>query len=247
MVDRGAKGILITPGDSKADRAGDQEGARRGRDRDRARHADRAESAANALFATDNFKAGELIGKYAKAKATKGKHGEDRDARPAAGLSVGALRHNGFLKGFGIKEQRRRRSSATANAEGQTRPRPDGDGELPAEEPGHQRRLHDQRADRGRRVTALKDAGKAKGDDHRLGRRRLRRRSRNVKAGVIDATSQQYPLKMASLGVAGGRRLAKAGKKPSGYTDTGVNLITDEAVEGRAPPRTRLRPENCWG
>ena len=30
---------------------------------------------------------------------------------------------------------------------------------------------------------------------------------RNVKAGVIDATSQQYPLLMASKGVAGGRQL----------------------------------------
>ena len=55
---------------------------------------------------------------------------------------------------------------------------------------------------------------------------------RNVKAGVIAATSQQYPLKMASLGVAAVVRYAKTGKKVSGYTDTGVNLITKKPVAG---------------
>ena len=54
---------------------------------------------------------------------------------------------------------------------------------------------------------------------------------RNVRAGVIDATSQQYPLKMASLGVAAVVRFAKTGAKVSGYTDTGVNLIS-KAVSG---------------
>ena len=43
---------------------------------------------------------------------------------------------------------------------------------------------------------------------------------RNVRAGVIDATSQQYPLKMAALGVTAVVNYAKGGKKPSGYTDT---------------------------
>ena len=38
---------------------------------------------------------------------------------------------------------------------------------------------------------------------------------RNVKAGVIAATSQQYPLKMASLGVDAGVEYAKTGKKVS--------------------------------
>ena len=51
---------------------------------------------------------------------------------------------------------------------------------------------------------------------------------RNVKAGVIAATSQQYPLKMASRGVQAVVNFAKTGKKVSGYTDTGVNLITDK-------------------
>src|SRR5205814_2223745 len=55
---------------------------------------------------------------------------------------------------------------------------------------------------------------------------------RGVKAGQIAATSQQYPLKMASMGVAAVVRYAKTGAKPHGYTDTGVTLITNKPVAG---------------
>ncbi len=54
----------------------------------------------DALFATDNFKAGLLIGQYAKAVMG--------DEEPiiatidgSTGVSVSVLRHNGFLAGFG--------------------------------------------------------------------------------------------------------------------------------------------------
>ena len=54
-----------------------------------------------------------------------------------------------------------------------------------------------------------------------------------IKPGMIAATSQQYPLKMAALGVEKGAAAARGGKKPSGYTDTGVTLITDKPDGGR--------------
>src|SRR5512146_2100333 len=50
--------------------------------------------------------------------------------------------------------------------------------------------------------------------------------------GQIAATSQQYPLKMASLGVDALYKFATSGTKPTGYTDTGVTLITDKAQGG---------------
>ena len=60
--------------------------------------------AADALFATDNFKAGELIGQWAK-----GTLGDKAGSAKIATLdltpnqpSVDYLRHNGFLTGFGI-------------------------------------------------------------------------------------------------------------------------------------------------
>ena len=51
--------------------------------------------------------------------------------------------------------------------------------------------------------------------------------------GKIAATSQQYPLKMASLGVEALVNFAKTARRPSGYTDTGVTLITDKAADRR--------------
>src|SRR5262249_32918169 len=70
---------------------------------------------------------------------------------------------------------------------------------------------------------------------------------RNVKAGVIDATSQQYPLKMASLGVDAVVKYAKGGAKASGYTDTGVNLIAKKAVEGVPSKSVAYGLANCGG
>jgi fructose transport system substrate-binding protein len=70
---------------------------------------------------------------------------------------------------------------------------------------------------------------------------------RNVKAGAIAATSQQYPLKMAALGVEAGVTYANTGKKVSGYTDTGVTLITDKPMQGVPSKDTKFGLESCWG
>ena len=61
------------------------------------------------------------------------------------------------------------------------------------------------------------------------------------------ATSQQYPLKMASMGVEAGLEYAKSGKKVSGYTDTGVTLIADKAVAGVDSKDTKVGTDLCWG
>ena len=70
---------------------------------------------------------------------------------------------------------------------------------------------------------------------------------RNVKAGVIQATSQQYPLKMAALGVAAGVDYATKGTKVSGYTDTGVTLIADKAQPGVESKDSKVGESLCWG
>ena len=58
-----------------------------------------------------------------------------------------------------------------------------------------------------------------------------------VKSGVIGATSQQYPLKMAELGVQAIYDLATTGAKPAvteglDFYNTGVALVTDKAATG---------------
>jgi fructose transport system substrate-binding protein len=70
---------------------------------------------------------------------------------------------------------------------------------------------------------------------------------KNVGAGVIAATSQQYPLKMAAMGVEAGVEYAKSGKKPSGYTDTGVTLIAAKALPGVDSSDVKTGADLCWG
>ena len=70
---------------------------------------------------------------------------------------------------------------------------------------------------------------------------------RHVKAGEIAATAQQYPLKMASMGVVAGVEYAKTAKKVSGYTDTGVTLISDKPMAGVDSKDTKFGLQNCWG
>jgi fructose transport system substrate-binding protein len=70
---------------------------------------------------------------------------------------------------------------------------------------------------------------------------------KDVAAGKIAATSQQYPLKMAALGVEAGVEHARTGRKPRGYTDTGVALITAKPLAGVDSKDTRVGAELCWG
>ena len=77
---------------------------------------------------------------------------------------------------------------------------------------------------------------------------------KNVQAGVIGATSQQYPLKMASMAMEAIEKFAKTGKKPDsrpqacGFFDTGATLVTDKPVDGVPSIDSRRRAlKLCWG
>jgi len=62
----------------------------------------------------------------------------------------------------------------------------------------------------------------------------------------IDATAQQSPLRMAILGVDAVAAYARDGKKASGYTDTGVNVIAAKAVSSVASEGVEYGLANCW-
>ena len=73
-----------------------------------------------------------------------------------------------------------------------------------------------------------------------------------VADGVIDATSQQYPLKMAELGVAAIADVARGGEKPEpseglDFFDTGVALVTDTPADGVESIDTAEAADICWG
>ncbi|MGB5936273.1 MAG: substrate-binding domain-containing protein [Ornithinimicrobium sp.] len=73
-----------------------------------------------------------------------------------------------------------------------------------------------------------------------------------VASGVIGATSQQYPLDMASKGVEAIDSIARGGEAPEtteglDFFDTGAKLVTDAPVEGVESIDTTEGTELCWG
>jgi fructose transport system substrate-binding protein len=73
-----------------------------------------------------------------------------------------------------------------------------------------------------------------------------------VSKKVIGATSMQFPLKMAQLGVEAIAKYAKDGTKPEttagkDFVDTGVQLITDDPQTGVEAKDSAWGKQNCWG
>lgn len=212
-------------------------------------------------FATDNFEAGILIGKWAA--ATLG--AEAANAKIAMlninkdNISVDVQRNTGFLTGFGItvpdltvmdSEDDPRvigHESSDANPEGGLRAMetllakdPDINVVYTINEPAAEGAYQ-----------ALKNAGKegqaiiVSVDGGCPG-------VASVKSGVIGATSQQYPLLMASKGIEAIAAFAKDGTKPAAsdgltFFNTGVNLVTDKPAEGVPSIDSTKGTELCWG
>jgi len=253
MIAAGAKTILITPNDSKAIVPAIKKARDKGVLVIALDSPTDPVDGVDALFATDNYKAGELIGQYAKA-AFAGKPAKIVTLDLFPGHPVGAQRHNGFLKGFGLTAPDAKSNdlgksvevvcmadSFGDQAKGQTamenclQKNPDVNLVYTINEPAA-----------AGAYKALKSAGKEKGvmivsvDGGCQG-------IKDVGAGVIAATSQQYPLKMAAMGVEAGVEYAKSGKKAAGYTDTGVTLISGKAVAGVDSKDVKTGTQLCWG
>jgi len=259
LISAGAKGFMITPNDSKAIVPS----------LDKARQAGlmvvaldtqtEPADAADVTYATDNFLAGELIGKWAAAKF-KGKDAKIAmlDLSPE-GVSVDWQRDQGFLTGFGIDVGDKTKIGDESDPRIVGHDVTDG-----AEEGGRTAMENLLQKDPNINLVytinepaaagayeALKAAGKQKDvtivsvDGGCPG-------VTNVKKGIIGATSQQYPLKMAERGVEAIVDFAKNGDKPkpSGgkdFINTGVTLITDDPAEGVPSKDTKFGLANCWG
>jgi fructose transport system substrate-binding protein len=248
MTTQGAKGVLIVPADSKAIVPAIKKARDAGVIVIALDTPTEPQSAVDALFATDNLRAGELIGQYAKAKAKQmGITPKIATIDLQPGISVGVLRHNGFLKGFGVKEGD---PSIVGGAptEGDVAKGQSGMETLLQKDPGINVIYSINEPSGFGAAQALKAAGKNPKDFILVsvdgGCDAIKR---GIKTGVIDATSQQYPLKMAALGVQKIAAAARGGAKPTGYTDTGVNLITNEPIKGVASKDAAFGTANCWG
>ena len=244
MISAGVKGILITPNNS----TGVLGAVKKARDKgilvialDTA--TDPAD-AVDATFATDNFEAGVLQGQYArKALGDKAPKLAMLDGTP--GGTVDTQRHNGFLKGFGIKEGDPaivgKQITHGALDKGQTAmenlltAHPEINVVYTINEPAAQGAY-----------AAIKKAGKAKDivltsiDGGCLG-------VEYVKDGKVAATVMQFPKLMATRGVEAVVDFAKTGKKPSGFINTGATLITDKPFPDLPSKDTKFGKENCWG
>lgn len=262
LISAGAKGILITASDTKAIVSTIKKA------RDAGILVIALDTpldpidAANATFATDNFRAGELIGMWAaktlgdKAATAKVAFLDALEQQP----TVDAARDQGFMKGFGIdpKDPARYLDEDDPRIVGHQW----GQG---AEEGGRTGMENLLQKDPEISVVytineptaagaheALKAAGKADGSVLMTSVDGGCPGVKNVEAGVIGATSMQFPLLMASLGVEAVAEFAKSGKKPEptpGLTffDTGVSLITDKPVEGVPSETSAEGLKKCWG
>lgn len=68
-----------------------------------------------------------------------------------------------------------------------------------------------------------------------------------VRPGRIDATSQQYPENMAREGVRAIADAVREGDEPSGFLDTGVQLITSAPAPDVDTKDVAFGVRNCWG
>ncbi len=253
MIAAGAKTILITPTDAKAIIPAIKKAQQQGVMVIALDSPTDPASAVDALFATDNYKAGVLIGQYAKV-ALAGKKPVIATLDLFPGHPVGAQRHNGFLQGFGLKSLDAKSNDLAKTDEVVCMA--DSYGDAAKGQTGMENCLQknpninlvytiNEPAAAGA-YKALKAAGKEKNvvivsvDGGCAG-------IKDVGAGVIAATSQQYPLRMAAMGVAAGVEYAKTGKKVSGYTDTGVTLIAAKAVKGVDSKDVKTGMDLCWG
>jgi fructose transport system substrate-binding protein len=248
MTTQGAKVILDVPADSKAIVPAIKKARDAGVLVITLDTPTEPQDAADALYATDNLKAGELIGQYAKAKAKEmGITPKIAMLDLAPGISVGQLRHDGFLKGFGIKDGDPQIVGAAPTLGDQAKGQAAMETLLQKDKDINIIYSINEPSGFGG-ATALKAAGKNPKDFILVSVDGGCNAIKNgIKPGIIDATSQQYPLKMASLGVETGAKWARGGQKPSGYTDTGVNLISDEPVKGIDAKDSKFGEANCWG
>ena len=216
---------------------------------------------ADMTFATDNLLAGELIGKWAA--ATLGDAAKDAkiaflNLTPSQ-PSVDVLRNQGFMQGFGIDVK------DISKIGDEDDPRIVGHDITNGNEEGGRTAMENLlQKDPSINVVHTINEPAAAGAYEALKAVGMESNVlivsvdggcpgvQNVVDGVIGATSQQYPLMMAALGVEAIKKFADSGEKPAAtegknFFDTGVALVTDKPAEGVESIDTKEGKDKCWG
>jgi fructose transport system substrate-binding protein len=261
LIAAGAKGILITANDSRAIVPAIAKARAAGLLVIALDTPLDPPNAADVTFATDNFNAGELIGQWAL-KTLGPKAASAKIAMldlSVNQVSVDVGRDQGFLKGFGIdignpakigdeKDARIVGHEVTAgNEEGGRKAMEN----LLQKDPTISVVYTINEPAAAGAYEALRSVGRDKGvtivsvDGGCAG-------VRNVKDGVIGATSMQFPLLMAAKGVEAVKKFADTGTKPQpspghDFFNTGVELVTDKPAAGVTSIDTAAALKKCWG
>lgn len=261
LVDAGAGGILITPSDPQ--RLAGAVG--------KAREAgipvialdtpfDPAVTV-DGTFATDNFRAGELIGNWARLKMASKGTGNVRIAMLDGyreDVTVDLLRSQGFLRGFGIdigdpgvmRDEHDHRivgrgvshgtkAGGWAAMEKLIGEYPEIDLVYTINEPAAAgARAALESAGMENEVLVVSIDGGCRGIEE-------------VASGAVGATAMQYPSRMAVLGVDAVVEYIRTGTGPENspgldFADTGVTLVTDEPVPGVPSITAEEGLELCW-
>ncbi|GAB2467241.1 substrate-binding domain-containing protein [Xylanimonas ulmi] len=244
LVSQGVKGILITPNSSTGILQAIADARDAGVIVIALDTATDPEDAVDATFATDNTQAGVLQGSWVKAALG--------DAAPnvamldgTPGGTVDTFRHDGFLQGMGLTDDSPQ-IAAQENTNGdQTKAQTAMENILSAHPDINAVYTINEPAARGA-FQALSDAGLVDGvtvgsiDGSCAG-------VQAVADGEVGATVMQFPNEMAALGVKAVVQYAANGAKPSGFHDTGAQLITDHPVSGLDSKDSAWGLENCWG
>jgi fructose transport system substrate-binding protein len=257
----GAKGILITPSDPRALTPAIEKAKAAGILIIALDTPFEPADVAHATFATDNFKAGELIGQWMKARLGD----EAANARIAfldlheSEVSVDYLRDQGFMQGFGIDIKN------PTDIGDEDDPRIVGHDVTNGNEEGGRTAMENLlQRDPGINVVYTINEPAAAGAYESLKAVGLEGQAtivsvdggcpgvQNVKEGIIGATSQQYPLLMASLGIEAIKKYADDGTIPEpspglDFFNTGVNLVTANPVDGVPSISVEEGLERCWG
>lgn len=244
LTQQGVKGILITPSNSTGIIGALKQAKDRGITVIALDTETDPKDAVDATWATNNLEAGEKQGAYVKA-VLNGAAPKLLMIDGTQGATVDQQRHDGFLKGIGLAEGAPEIvGSAQANGD-QNKAQSATENLLQRSTDINAVYTINEPTARGAyaALSAKGLAGKVAVGSIDGGCQGVQ----DVKSGKYAATVMQFPKKMAQEGVAAVVAFAKNGTKPSGFHDTGSELITDKPVPGLPSKDTTYGMQNCWG
>ena len=243
LMARGVNAILITPSNSSAIIGAIKRARARGILVTALDTETEPRDAVDGTFATNNVEAGRLQGAWLKA-ALGAKPAKIVMLDGSPGSSVDKQRHDGFLAGFGIKDDDPA-IVGRANAYGdQAKAHAAMENLLQAHPEVNVVYTINEPVARG---AYLAVAAKKRQNDILIGSIDGSCAGvKDVKDGKVGATSMQFPKVMAEKGVDAAVAFVKTGAKPSGFVSTGEALITDRPQAGLSSRDTAAALASCW-